>query len=259
MTQSKIDAVEGVVQLDNADGSSSIVLVCEHASAHIPAEFDHLGLPENVRQSHAVWDPGAMGVAQHLARRLDAALVAGAVSRLIYDCNRPPEAEDAMPARSEVIDVPGNMALSPEQRRERIKRYYEPFKRTLHEQIAKTQAPVVVTIHSFTPVFHGAFRSVEIGILHDVDARLADALIDTAPKYTSASVQRNQPYGPENGVTHTLKEHAIPGEHLNVMLEIRNDLIKTEADQREIADMIAVWLSDAFAQTKTEGRVKCVA
>lgn len=229
-----------------------MVLICEHASAFIPDHFNHLGLPEKHRLSHVVWDPGAIGVARHLSSKIDAALVAGTVSRLVYDCNRPPDAPDAMPSRSELIDIPGNAQLSEEDRDQRVTAYYLPFRRAVAAQISKVATPIIVTIHSFTPVYNGTRRSVEFGILHDRDSRLADAMLTCATDHTHAKVERNQPYTAEHGVMHTLTEHATPYGHLNVMLEIRNDLIATQADQIEIADMLAAWLQNAIAQIKDE-------
>ncbi len=248
-----------VVEVINPAGRSSVVLVCEHASAFIPAEFDHLGLPEADRQSHVVWDPGALAVATRMSQRFDAQLVAGTVSRLVYDCNRPPDAPDAMPAQSEQITVPGNAGLSQADRDARVAKYYMPFRDVLTARIAQAESPVIVTIHSFTPVYHGQSRTVEIGILHDSDARLADAMLDCAKQHTSMNVERNQPYGPADGVTYTLKEHGMSGGHLNVMLEIRNDLIATHAAQRAMADILVDWVADAFARTGKKGDVACTA
>lgn len=238
------------MNIENGDASSSIVLVCEHASAYIPDVFENLGLDAGHLTSHAVWDPGAYAVAVGLAERLDAALVSSGVSRLVYDCNRPPEAKDAMPERSEVVDVPGNLGLSEAERQMRVDAYYRPFQAALRGQIAKTNDPVVVTIHSFTPTYHGEMRAVEIGILHDTDPRLADAMLQIAPDHSQAITQRNAPYGPEDGVTHTLKEHALTYGHLNVMIEIRNDLIATKADQTAMAAMLAPWITAALANQR---------
>ncbi|MGY9046010.1 hypothetical protein P775_25145 [Puniceibacterium antarcticum] len=234
-------------------GSSAVVLVCEHASAFIPEGLKGLGLSEADRLSHAAWDPGAMAVAERMAAELDAVLVASNVSRLVYDCNRPPEAPDAMPAQSEVIVVPGNADLSEADRAERARRYYAPFRAALAQEVATVAAPVIVTIHSFTRVFHGQPRTVEIGVLHDSDTRLADAMLDSAARHTLLNVQRNAPYGPEDRVTHTLREHALPGGHPNVMIEIRNDLIATEAQQQSIAAMLAGWVREAL-ETVQGGR-----
>ena len=129
----------------------------------------------------------------------------------------------------------------------------------LAAQVANARAPIIVTIHSFTPIYHGQERAVEIGVLHDSDTRLADAMLGTATAHTSALVMRNEPYGPNNGVTHTLREHALPGGHLNVMLEVRNDLIKSEAQQNAMGDMIAAWVADAVSQITDQGAVQCVA
>ncbi|SMX43757.1 N-formylglutamate amidohydrolase [Actibacterium lipolyticum] len=251
------EALVQPVQTVNPNGTSSVVLVCEHATHEIPASFQNLGLSEETRLSHAAWDPGAMAVARGLSSMLDAALVASTVSRLVYDCNRPPSAADAMPARSEVIDIPGNVGLSLQERTARAQTFYEPFRGAVANRMNLTQSPVLVTIHSFTPVYHGQLRDVEIGVLHDADSRLADAMLQTTPSHAGYNVRRNLPYGPEHGVTHTLKEHALGAGHLNVMLEIRNDLIQTETEQSAMAGLIAGWLAQAFALTTEKGAVQC--
>jgi predicted N-formylglutamate amidohydrolase len=200
-----------------------------------------------------------MAVAENLSRKLDAMLIAGTVSRLVYDCNRPPDAPDAMPEKSEIYAVPGNQQLTQADKAARIAAYYTPFKNGLSAAVRQKPAPVILTVHSFTPTYHGEPRSVEIGVVHDSDTRLADAMLDCVADHTKLDVRRNQPYGPEHGVTHTLKEHALPGGHLNVMLEIRNDLIATAAQQVAKADMLAAWIADAFSRTDAAGSVQCVA
>ena len=257
MTDDQITTQQNAVTVFNTNGQSRVVLVCEHASCFIPPALDGLGLDDNARQSHIAWDPGALEVARRMAQRLDAKLVVSNVSRLVYDCNRPPSAHDAMPARSEAIEVPGNAALTDVQRRERTEKYYDPFRARLRDVIATTRDPVIVTVHSFTPVFLGKPRSVEIGILHDTDARLADAMTQMAAAHTRANVKVNVPYGPQDGVTHTLKEHAIPARHLNVMLEIRNDLIADPAQQEHMGNCLAGWLTDALTALNVSVGAQC--
>ncbi|MEL6677959.1 MAG: N-formylglutamate amidohydrolase [Pseudomonadota bacterium] len=227
-----------------ARGGCPIVLVCEHASNHVPGDLKDLGVGPDVLKSHVAWDPGALGVARVMADRLGASLVASRISRLVYDCNRPPDAPDAIPERSEIHEVPGNRSLTAAERNIRVARVYEPFHAALAAELAGHTAPVMVTIHSFTPVYDGQVRDVEIGILHDADARLADAILDVADHHRP---QRNAPYGPEHGVTHTLKRHALAVGALNVMVEIRNDLIDGAAAQRRMAEMLCDWLSRALA------------
>lgn len=250
---------DDVVRFINATGTSSVVLVCEHAASFIPASLDDLGLKAEDRQSHAAWDPGALAVATHLSEKLDAKLVAGAVSRLVYDCNRPPEARDAMPERSELIEVPGNVDLTAQARAERVKTYYEPFREAVAGTLSTTAEPILLTVHSFTPVYNGVRRDLDVGFLHDSDSRLADAMLAVASA-SSLTIRLNEPYGPADGVTHTLKEHAIPNGYPNLMIEIRNDLIATPEQQEQIASQLAGWLETALPhvlpdRSANQGRV----
>lgn len=221
----------------NGKGTTPLAFVCEHASHFIPETFEGLGLTENACKSHVAWDPGAFDVAQIMAQGLNAPLVVSGVSRLVYDCNRPPEAPDAMPAKSELFDIPGNSDLTQDQRAARTQDYYAPFCTALSDILDK-DIEALVTVHSFTPVYHGKNRAVELGILHDNDTRLADAMLAHAPNETSLLTERNEPYGPEHGVTHTLKVHGINNGIANVMLEIRNDLLETPEQRLEIAQML---------------------
>ena len=235
-----------VVEVTRGSAASSVVLVCEHASRHIPEALDHLGISPAARESHIAWDPGALGVVQGMADAMDAVLVASRVSRLVYDCNRPPSAADAMPDRSEAYDVPGNVGLSDSERQDRVAAYYTPFREAVAAEVAKRDDPVVVTVHSFTPVYLGQSRAVEIGILHDSDSRLADAMLAVSDGY---DVRRNAPYGPADGVTHTLKEHAVKHGHLNVMIEVRSDLIADDDAQVAMAKTLTSWVSKALEAT----------
>ena len=85
MKQSQTNIFEDKTQIMNPNGSSSIVLVCEHATHFIPDVYNNLGLSSNNLKSHVAWDPGAAAVAQELSRVMDAVLVQGVVSRLLYD------------------------------------------------------------------------------------------------------------------------------------------------------------------------------
>jgi predicted N-formylglutamate amidohydrolase len=239
------------VEVFNPAGEGPYVLCCDHASNEIPAEFANLGLDPGLLTEHIAWDPGAREVAVELARRLDAPLVIPRVSRLVHDCNRPGGSVDAMPEESAGITIPGNRGLSPGDRRDRARRFYEPFHDALDKAIrGKIDAgllPILVTVHSFTPVYQGRVRSVELGIVHDDDRRLADALLAVAERSAELAARRNDPYGPADGVTHTLQRHALRLGLLNVMIEITNDLIRDEAGQTRMAQRLEAYLGEALA------------
>ena len=245
------NAVNRVIDVVNPQGEGGFVMVCEHASNFIPTELGDLGLAGDMLRSHIVWDPGAAAVAQALSAQLDAPLVMPRVSRLVYDCNRPPQAPDAMAEESESHRVPGNVGLSAAERQRRIEQVYLPFCDTLaailQHKMETGPAPTFVSVHSFTPVFRGRIRELEIGILHDADARLADALLELITAEGALRIGRNEPYGPADGVTHTLVKHAIPLGLPNVMIEIRNDLIADAAGQSAMAVRLARHLIGARA------------
>lgn len=246
------------VEVRNRTGRGEVLLLCEHAAYDVPARYHGLGLDPAHARSHAAWDPGARAVALLLSEALDAPLVASRVSRLVYDCNRPPEAESAMPALSEVIPVPGNRSLTPEQRQERIDTIYRPFCAAVEEILTARRTAglptAVITVHSFTPVFHGQKRAVEIGILHDSDTRLADAILAEAERIPHRRIRRNEPYEPADGVTHSLQLHGIANALHNVMIEIRNDLIATPDSQAVLAEELLQLIRPALDSLRKEER-----
>ncbi len=225
------------------------VIVCEHASAHIPPELNNLGLPDDLLRSHIAWDPGALGVAHALATQMGAPLVAGEISRLVYDCNRPPEAPDAVPALSEVHAIPGNTGLSDADRAARVAHVYAPFRNHLRQDIQSRRAhlELMVTVHSFTPIYRGQPRAVELGILHGADARFAQRMMDLRPDGFAHLTRLNEPYSARDGVAHTLNTQGTANGLLSVMLEIRNDLIATPAQQTQWATALAPWLQATLA------------
>jgi predicted N-formylglutamate amidohydrolase len=240
--------------VEGRDRGGDLILLCDHASNAFPAPWGDLGLSPDQRQAHIAWDPGALGLMRGLAARLDAACVAATVSRLIYDCNRAPDMIGAMPARSEVHEVPGNAVISAEERLARTRAVYLPFQTAVHaliaERIALGRRPAVITVHSFTPVYFGQPRDVEFGVIHDADDRLARAIVAEAEARTDLSCGLNAPYSAADDVTHTLRLQATPYGLANAMLEIRNDLIATPATEAAMADRLAPVLAAALARMK---------
>ena len=241
------------VTVEGADAPGRVILVCEHAANLVPDSWGDLGLSPAQRQAHISWDPGALGLARALASRLQATLVHATHSRLIYDLNRPPHAPTAMPAESEVHASPGNRDLDPEERARRTEALYLPFHaaltRLVVQRLARGRPPALITVHSFTPVFHGRARAVEFGVIHDADDRLAQAIM---ARPTGLATRLNEPYSATDGVTHTLALHATPFGLPHAMLELRSDLIADAAAQDAIAARIAPVLAAAVAEVAGE-------
>lgn len=234
------------VRVVNPAGRAPVCLVCEHASAVIPQSLDDLGLLKSDRYSHAVWDIGAEKLALRLSELLDAPAVLGGVSRLVHDCNRPPERADAMPARVETINIPGNRDLSDAERQARVREVYDAFHRTLTDRLEGfAEPPALVTVHSFTPRWHSEPRTAEIGLLQDEDPALAQAMLRASEG--AFRVELDVPYSAADGVTHMLARHGTRRGLQNVMIEVRNDLLTSENQMGEIAVELEGMLIAALA------------
>ena len=230
----------------NKVGASPIVLVCEHASNHVPEQFLRLGLmPEDLAR-HIAYDIGVAGVARALSRLLNAPLIVLRFSRLIYDCNRPPEAVGAMPEVSEVFEIPGNKNLSVAERLARTQQVYRPFHHALEsfldERAAARKPSALVSIHSFTRIYKGQHRAVDLGLLFDRDDRLARRMMGAIPEFTT---RFNEPYGPADNVLHLMNLHAAPRGMHYLMIEIGNDLIEKASNQEQWAERLAAPLAAA--------------
>lgn len=249
-------ASESVV-VANRTGRSPYVLICDHASNALPAEFGTLGLSEGDLQRHIAWDPGAAAVARYMAEILGATLIESLVSRLVIDCNRPLDAPDLIPALSETTVIPGNRGLTDDERARRVALAYDPFHAAVEdvvsERLAAGRETRLVSIHSFTPVYKGVARPWHIGIIHDDDRRLATPLIAALQSLEGVTVGVNEPYSPADRVYFTLERHARSRGLPCAMIEIRNDEIPAEAGQRKWAGLLAGIFADFGPGARLEG------
>lgn len=228
----------------NGAGGSPFVLVCDHASNRIPEGFDGLGLQPHERLLHIAWDPGALAVALRLSERLDAPLVHSTVSRLVVDCNRDQAAPDLIPKISELTRIPGNAALEPGETLTRVARYHTPFHAAitalLDRREAAGQETILVTVHSYTPVYKGVQRPWPIGLIHGRDTRFTRALGDALlTEWPDLMLGWNEPYAALNGVTHTLEHHGDGRGLEATMIEIRHDEILEPAGVTFWSDRLA--------------------
>lgn len=239
--------------LINKLAGSRVLLVCEHASNRIPEEYADLGLSKTDKASHAAWDLGALDISKKLSKLLDATLVISTVSRLVYDCNRPPSSPDAMRPKSEQIVVPGNRALTPSDKTSRVETVYEPFKDLLSDTITSySHKPILVTIHSFTREYYDQTRDQDIGLIYDQDSQLSLAMMKHSQSFEDYKFALNEPYSKEDGVTYTLKLHGTDNGINNVMIEVCNDLLETEDQQNKISMVLAHLIRASLADMRQD-------
>jgi predicted N-formylglutamate amidohydrolase len=242
------------VEILNHDGRAPFVLICEHASNYIPAEYEKLGLDDKELVRHIAWDIGAANVMRALSKRLDAPAFLGGYSRLLIDLNRPLHVADSIPLHSEATDIPGNHSLSSAERERRARLMFHPFQDSLRAHIDQRAADgrrnILIAVHSFTPVYLSQPRSWHAGVLFDKAETLGQALIAQLSRDPLLNVGANVPYSVSAEADYALVVHGDLLGNPAVLIEIRNDLISDPAGVEEWTDRLERALS-AVAPTST--------
>jgi predicted N-formylglutamate amidohydrolase len=226
----------------NAASRSPFLFTCDHYGRLIPELLGDLGLPEAELTRHIAWDIGIAGVAEALSRELDAHLVAQRYSRLVIDCNRPPHAASSIPLISEAITIPGNEGLAREAMGVRRLAIFDPYHQRIDEIIERRlqegRPTVLVSLHSFTPVYAGIARPWHIGTLYHRDQRLPPLLLKALRAEPDLVVGDNEPYAVSDETDYTIPVHAEMRGLMNTGIEIRQDLISDQAGEKEWADRL---------------------
>ncbi len=233
------------------EGGSDFVLIADHAGRAIPRRLGTLGLSEAERARHIAWDIGIAGVAERLSEMLDAPCLMQRYSRLVIDCNRPPGVPSSIPARSEATDIPGNADVPATEAAARHTAIFEPYHRAIEALLGQREAAgrrtVLVSLHSFTPVYLGARRAVEVSPLYGADSRLARTLLLALRGEGDLLVGDNEPYAVSAETDYAVPVHGIGRGLLHTAIEIRQDLIAAPAGQAAWALRLARLLPVALA------------
>ncbi|HEV7415637.1 N-formylglutamate amidohydrolase [Tianweitania sediminis] len=212
----------------NLEGGADFVLICEHAGRRIPAVLGDMGLSEEDRRRHIAWDVGARDIAIALSRILDAPLFMQRYSRLVCDCNRRTDVPSFMPVISELTEIPANNDISAAERQARIDEIYTPFHdaitAALDARDAAGKPTLLVTVHSFTPVFKGVSRPWQIGVLFNRDRDFAPQVARYIQNNTDYTVGINEPYAVSDESDYAMPVHGEARGYPCVEFEIRNDL-----------------------------------
>ena len=200
-----------------------------------------MGLPRDAFDLHIAWDIGVEALGLRLAKALDACFIRQAYSRLVIDCNRRPDAADAIPAVSDGVAIPGNVGLNPPDVAARLQDIWQPYQDgvagLLDERERLGRKTLLVALHSFTPVMQGANRPWRYGVLHRGDSALSARVLTLLRAEFGEQVGDNQPYAMD-GTDATIPLHADPRGLDYLELEIRQDLIAREDGQDAVAGLL---------------------
>lgn len=233
-----------------ADRTGRWCITCDHAANTVP-EFINggdLGLPAAEMERHIAWDPGAAGVTLALGEALNSPVILSNFSRLVIDPNRGMDDPTLLMKLYDGTIIPANARAGSTERERRLEACYRPYHTAL-EQLAARPRSVVLSIHSFTPQLKGRPpRPWDIGVLYAADTRLAHPLLDRLRQELDLTPGDNQPYSghlPGDAVD----QHALQQGRPNVLIELRQDLIATEEDQRRWAQRLGPILDETLSAT----------
>jgi predicted N-formylglutamate amidohydrolase len=232
--------------LEGEHGASPFLLICDHASRRIPRALGDLGVSEADLQRHVAWDIGASAVAARLAATLDALAIMQNYSRLVIDCNRPLDAPGSIVKRSEATDIPGNTNIDAAAAATRAREIFLPYHARIAAELDRRadegRPTILISVHSFTPVYHAVARPWQIGMLYGRDARVAHRLLTLIRAEGRWNVGDNEPYAVTATTDYAIPVHCETRGIAHVGLEIRQDLIAEADGQAEWAARIAGWL-----------------
>jgi predicted N-formylglutamate amidohydrolase len=227
----------------NVGGRSPFLLTSDHYGGLIPHMLGDLGVPAGELTRHIAWDIGIAGVADALSQHLDAHLIAQRYSRLVIDCNRPPNAPSSIPRISEVTAIPGNEGLARDAAEARRRQIFDPYHRRIAEvieaRLREGIPTVLLSLHSFTPTYAGIIRPWHIGTLYHRDTRLPPLLLKLLRAEADLVVGDNEPYAVSDETDYTIPVHGEARGLMNTGIEIRQDLIADQAGQKQWADRLA--------------------
>ena len=232
------------------------LITCDHASNRVPdwVGGGDLGIAAEDMARHIAWDVGAAGLAQALGAALDSPVVMSDFSRLVIDPNRGEDDPTLVMKLYDGTIIPANRHIDALGVEERLERLYRPYHAILARLAGRRPDVVIVAIHSFTPCLKGRTpRPWQVGVLYShLDERLSRVLIDRLMAEGDLCVGDNEPYSghlPGDAID----RHALQPGRLNTLIEVRNDLIGTEADQAAWAARLARVLQDTLAQLDVRG------
>lgn len=203
--------------------TTTVFLTCEHASQRLPEGYRWDPRDERLVGTHWAYDLGAADLTRELADASGAPAVLSRFSRLLLDPNRAEDAPSLFLAEAEGAPVELNRSIDAAERARRIERFHRPFHGAIDTRLGGHRAEVIFSIHSFTPVYQGERRPMEVGVLFDEEDELAERAA-AAIREAGFVTAMNEPYSGKAGLIYSAGRHAAAHRRRALELEVRQDL-----------------------------------
>lgn len=237
---------------------SQILLTCEHAGRRLPPPM-RAGVEERrVLSSHRGWDIGAWELTRELARQLRAAAIGGRWSRLVVDVNRRVDDPTLIVRRVDGMELSWNADLDLAEVERRIFAYHAPYHEEVDRRILRHTVrgirPLLLAVHSFTPVLRGRRREFDVGVLYERHPGLAHAL-GRRLREAGLTVRYNRPYSGMAGMMYAADRHGTHHGLPCLELEVNQGLFGKPSVHVRLGRVVAAALDDLPGRTSTrDGR-----
>lgn len=230
----------------NSDAAGAFLFTAEHASCALPCALSET--EAQIIHTHWGWDIGIAPLLEHLCSMMACRGVQSQISRLWIDMNRAPHQEGLIKETVEDVALSFNQGVSPEMRAERIASVHEPYHQAISSAIqAHERPPLLVSLHSFTPIWNQHLRSMDIGVLFDRDERLAHALARLLED-EGFFVALNEPYSGKKGLIYAAHRHGTERAIPYVELEFNQSILSSPQRVASIASRLTQVLTRFSAE-----------
>jgi predicted N-formylglutamate amidohydrolase len=232
------------------DPSAPLVLTCEHGSQAMPPGFGWCAEDAWLEGTHWAFDLGAAELTRELASSLGAGAVLAGFSRLVVDPNRPLDSDTLVRDVAEGRRIAMNAEVDAASRERRLG-LWQAYHAALDRLFLESRAPLALSVHSFTPVYEGQVREVEVGVLFDREEELA-ALLCARFRAAGFEARLNEPYSGKLGLIYSVSAHAAVSGRRALELELRQDLAVIPEVRARVVAVLASFAREVAGRLRND-------
>ncbi len=226
-----------------------LLFSCEHASKKIPENYKKLFQNHcHLLETHHGYDIGSSVLTKYLSDKLQAPFLLAPWSRLLVDVNR------SLYRRTLFSEI--TKPLLKKEKQSILDNYYYPYqkvaKQIVFERLKLGFEIFHLALHSFTPIYNGIERDVDIGILYNPERQREQEfalqwrklLKNTRP---DLRVKLNSPYrGKPDGLCARFRKEISEDHYFGFELEVNQKLYCNKKETQSINRIILSTLKLIF-------------
>jgi len=213
---------------DPENPNNQVVVTCEHAFNVLPDEYSWTEHDKrHFVDEHWGYDIGAFDMADALAKELKCVFVHSVYSRLLVDTNRSIVADTLFRKSGDGYILDLNKDMTYEEEQKRIKKYFLCYYEAIRQVSTKVNPDYILSIHSFTSMYEGQPRSLEVGVLYGHESTDFANDLNEGMNNKGYRSEANKPYDglKTQDVVKSLVSNKKGSNRQGITFEFRNDIL----------------------------------